>query len=111
MPVSPDQLIGLYRGLLHEDPRQRSEHADSVTDIHYGMGDAEVRGIGSLLAALTVWESDPSAREAQLHALAELHECGQATPDVIDLVSRIDRTTLVGSEIEYVTYLLCSDAY
>jgi hypothetical protein len=109
MPVRPGLLIGLYRGLVDEDPCQRSEHADSVTDIHRGMSDAELRGIGSLLAALAVWESDAGAREAQLHALAELHEWGQTAPDAIELVSRIDRTTLAGSEVEYVACLLGSN--
>src|SRR5215469_11871229 len=106
MPVPSCLLIGLYRGLVHEDSRQRSQHADSVTDIHRSMSGAEVHGIGSLLAALAVWESDAGAREAQLHALAELHEWDQIAPDAIELVSRIDRTSLSGSEIEYVACLL-----
>jgi len=74
------------------------------------MSDAELHGIGSLLAALAVWESDTDAREAQLHALAELHEWNQVAPDAIELVSRIDRTSLVGSEIEYVACLLSGKA-
>ena len=102
-------LIDLYRGLVHHDPRQRDQHADSVTDIHRSMSDAEVHGIGTLLAALAVWESDPDAREAQLHALDLLHQWDQTAPDAIELVSRIDRTTLARPEIGYVDYLLGSD--
>ena len=62
MLVHPDQLIGLYRGLVNEDPRERSQHADSVTDVYRGMSNAELRSVGSLLAALAVWESDAAAR-------------------------------------------------
>jgi hypothetical protein len=105
MPIPPDLLIGLYRGLVAEDPGQRSEHADSVTDIYRSMSDAEVRGVGLLLAALAVWESDAVAREAQLHALSELHEWERTTPDAIELLSQMDPTTLSGSEIEYFAYL------
>jgi hypothetical protein len=110
MPIGPDLLIDLYRGLVHRDPRQRDQHANSVTDIHRSMSDAEVHGIGTLLAALAVWEPDPDAREAQLHALDLLHQWDQTAPDAIELVSRIDRTTLAVPEIEYVAYLLGSDA-
>jgi hypothetical protein len=99
-------LIGLYRGLVHPDARQRGEYADSVTDLHRSMGKAELHGIGLVLSALAVWEPDANAREAQLHALAELHEWDEVTPDAIELVSRIDRTTLAGSETEYIAYLL-----
>jgi hypothetical protein len=99
-------LIGLYRGLVHPDPRQRGDYADSVTDLHRNMDDAELHGIGLVLSALAVWESDAAAREAQLHALAELHESDEVTPDAIELVGRIDRTTLAGSETEYIAYLL-----
>jgi hypothetical protein len=109
MSIRPDLLIGLYRGLLHENPQHRSEHADSVTDLHRSMDDAELHGIESLLAVLAVWESDANAREAQLHALAELHEWHETTVDVVELVRRIDRTTLTGSEIEYVAYLMSEE--
>ena len=106
MTIAPGLLIRLYRGLLHESPHQRSEHADSVTDMRRSMDSAQLHAIASLLGALAVWEQDATAREAQLHALAELHEWEATTPDAIELARRIDPATLTGSEIDYVAYLL-----
>ena len=77
-----------------------------MTDLRTAMSPAELHALASVLAALAVWEPDGSAREAQLHALAEVHEWDATTPDALDLVRRVDRTTLAGSEVEYVGYLL-----
>jgi hypothetical protein len=106
MSRDPGFLVGLYRGLLNQDPQRRAENADSVTDLRKSMDAAELHSIGAVLAALAVWEPGGKAREAQLHALAELHEWDSTTPDAIDLLRRIDRVTLAGSEIEYISYLL-----
>ena len=77
-----------------------------MTDLRRAASDAELHAIASVLAAVAVWEPDGNAREAQLHALAELHEWDATTPDALDIVRLLDRRMLTGSEVEYVGYLL-----
>lgn len=106
MALDPAQFLNLLRELVDKNPRTREEHADAVTDLRAAMSPAESHALASVLAALAVWEPDGTVREAQLHALAELHEWDQSTPDALNLLQRLDRATLAGPEIEYVGYLL-----
>ena len=105
MSLDPAQLVGLLRGLLADDARERWANAGTVTDLRADMSSAESQMIATVLAGVAVWETNGAAREAELHALAELHESGTTTPDAAQLLRRLDRSTLAGSEIEYVAYL------
>ncbi len=105
MALDPAQLVGLLRGLLADDSRERWANAGFVTDLRADISAAESRMIATILAGIAVWETDGVAREAELHALAELHEWGTTTADAAHLLRRLDRSTLTGSEIEYVAYL------
>jgi hypothetical protein len=106
MSLDQAQFVGLLRGVTDESPQRREEHAEVVADLRNAASEAQLHAIASVLAAVAVWEPDGNAREAQLHTLAELHEWDATTPDVLDLVRPLDRTTLTGSEVEYVGYLL-----
>jgi hypothetical protein len=61
-----------------------------------------------MLAILATCEDIDDAREAQLHALADLHEWGKASADAIEALRQLNQDTLAGSETEYVAYLLGS---
>lgn len=105
MSLDPAQLVGLPRGLLADEARERWASAGAVTDLRTDMSAAESRVIATVLAGVAVWETDGVAREAELHALAELHEWGTTTGDAAHLLRRLDRSTLAGSEVEYVACL------
>jgi hypothetical protein len=105
MSLDPAKLVGLLRGLLADEARERWASAGAVTDLRTDMSAAESRMIATVLAGVAVWETDGVAREAELHALAELHEWDTTTADAAHLLRRLDRSTLAGSEIEYVAYL------
>jgi hypothetical protein len=104
--IGPAQLVRLVRELVAEEPRRRWEAANSVTDVRTQMDLGEAHGVAYVLAALAVWETPGQSREAQLHALAELHEWEATTAEAVDAVRRIDRASLTGSEVEYVEWLL-----
>jgi hypothetical protein len=103
--LNPPRFIALTRGLLLADPQRRSAHADEVIDVRTQLDPEQQRCLAFVLAELVLSETDGHAREAQLHALADLDEWDAVPLGAIDLVHLIDTSTLVGSEIEYVEYL------
>jgi hypothetical protein len=100
-----DLALDMIRRLTSVDTRTRELAADEVTDVVKSLG-----GLGSVIAGVLaiarLGESDPSAQEAQLHALSELDEWGLVPSDVREILARIDLTTVEGSQVEYLEDLL-----
>ncbi|WP_162908226.1 hypothetical protein, partial [Allorhizocola rhizosphaerae] len=65
-----DLVVGLSAG----SDEAREQTADSVTDLTGSYSPDQARRLVSALAGAAVAERSPSAREAQLHAAAELVE-------------------------------------
>jgi hypothetical protein len=105
MAIDPAQFVGLVRGLVDMDSQQRGNHADEVTDVRTVLDAEQERCVAFVLAEIALWETDAAAREAQLHALAELDEWDGVPDQAIELIRSIDIATLVGSEVEYVEWL------
>jgi hypothetical protein len=59
-----------------------------------------------VLALARLVESDRTAQEAELDALAELNEWGLVSALTLKLLARLDQTTLDSSQLEFLGYLL-----
>lgn len=106
MSLDPAEFVALTRGLVDIDSRRRCVHADEVTDVRSELNVGQQRCVAFVLAELAIWEVDGRAREAQLHALADLHEWDGAPAEALELVRLIDPSTLIGSEVEYMEWLI-----
>lgn len=96
------RFVQLILELVSPEPRSREEAAEHAVDLRATFRRDEAAAVAIVLAHLSVAEANAKAREASLHALAELFEWSLAPGSVADIVSVIDPTTLVGSEVEYV---------
>ncbi len=97
--------LDLVRRLVSPDASDRERAADEVTDVIQAL-DVFGAALAHMLALVCVTEVDQGAREAQLHALAELDEWGMVPTTAREVLAAIDRRSLVGSQVEYVEALL-----
>ncbi|MEV0285588.1 hypothetical protein AB0H36_15865 [Kribbella sp. NPDC050820] len=97
--------MAIARGLVAADAGVRARSADEVTDVIRALDSGHMAVLAHLLAAIRVGETDPVAREAQLHALAELAEWHELPAEVFARTSDIPQDTVSASETEYLAYL------
>jgi hypothetical protein len=102
----PDRTRELLSGLVGASPEARGYAADSVTDRLRSFDSQEAAIIARVLLWLASVETDDSAKEAQLHALAELAERDLVPKDVLTELGLLSPDELRGSPKEYFDYLL-----
>jgi hypothetical protein len=95
----------LIYGISAPQPAVRANSADALTDIVQHLPEQDAVLLARLLVRVRLAEPDLNCRESQLHALAELAEWHDLSPAVLDPLATI-RGEAVGSEIEYLDYLL-----
>jgi hypothetical protein len=105
MTVGADRIRDLIGRLAAESARDRGTAADSVTDWTQSFDESEASVISRVLLWLSIAESDEGAKEAQLHALAELAEWELVPVEVLRDVGQLAGTGLSGSSIEHFEYL------
>ena len=105
MPVDSSQIRELIGRLVTNSADARSTAADSVTDWTKSYDSPEAAIVARVLIWLALVESDDSAKEAQLHALAELAEWDLVPNDALQDIDQLARTRLHGSSVEYFDYL------
>jgi hypothetical protein len=105
MSVSVSRVLELIGRLVAGSADSRGTAADSVTDWTQAFDGTEAAIISRVLLWLALVETDDTAREAQLHALAELAELGVVPDDVLRDVEQLSRAELHGSSIEHFDYL------
>lgn len=76
-----------------------------MTDVARNLEEGDLELIARLLVAVRLTEEELDCRESQLHALAVLAEWHELSPAVVAPLAQI-RADAVGSEIEYLGYLL-----
>lgn len=97
--------MDLICGFSAPQPAMRANSADAVTDVVQHLPEQDAVLLAMLLVRVRVAEPDLNCRESQLHALAELAEWHDLSPAVLHPLATIRREA-VGSEIEYLDYLL-----
>jgi len=105
MSVDFSQIRELLGRLVANSAGARGIAADSVTDWTKAYDSSEAAIVARVLMWLALVESDDSAKEAQLHALAELAEWDLVPNEVLRDVDQLTRTGLRGSSVEYFDYL------
>ena len=105
MSVGSEQIRKLLEKLVAASPAARDTAADAVTDWVRSYDLREAAIISKLLIWLASAETDDSAKEAQLNALAELATHNLVPSDVLAEVGRLSRAELRGSSIEHFDYL------
>jgi hypothetical protein len=106
MSVGASRTLGLLQSLVAASADARGKAADSVTDWLRAFESSEAAIVSRVLLWLASVETDDSAREAQLHALAELAEYGLVPPaEVLAEIGQLSRAELHGSSIEHFDYL------
>ena len=105
MTVGVSPTLELLGQLVAASAEARSMAADSVTDRTLRLDGVEAAVISRVLLWLALVETDDVAREAQLHALAELAEYGLVPTEILDDVGQLSRAELHGSSIEHFDYL------
>jgi hypothetical protein len=105
MPVGTNRTRALLDKLLAAQATTREAAADSATDWIRSFDPREAAIISRVLVWLASVETDESARESQLHALAELAEHDLVPADVLSEVGQLSRTELHGSSVEHFDYL------
>jgi hypothetical protein len=105
MSVGISRVLELLRSLVAPSVDTRGTAADSVTDWTRALDSTEAVIISRVLLWLALVESDDTAKEAQLHALAELAEFGLVPADVLADVGQLPATGLHGSSVEHFDYL------
>lgn len=105
MTVGTSRIRDLVEKLVAASEEIRGLAADSVTDWEKSFDPREAAIVSRVLVWLATVETDDAAREAQLHALAELAEYGLVPADVLADVGQLSRDALRGSSVEYFDYL------
>ena len=105
MPVGANRTRGLLDNLLATQAADREAAADTVADWTRSFGPREAAIVSRVLIWLASVETEDSAQEAQLHALAELAEHDLVPADVFSEVGQLSRIELRGSSIEHFDYL------
>jgi hypothetical protein len=109
MPVGASRTRELLEQLLAPSADSRALAADSVTDWTRSFGKTEASIISRVLLWLALEETEATATEAQLHALAELTEWDLVPADVLHEAGQLSRADLRGSSIEYYDYLVSAE--
>lgn len=97
-------VAGLLRGIVSADAGERERAADEVCDVVMSLGETAPAVSWALVVARSV-ENSMAAQEAQLHALAEVHELVGVPIEVLEVVRRRGRSWRGGSQDEYVAFL------
>jgi hypothetical protein len=105
MPVGANRVRELLGRLAAGSADARSMAADSVTDWTQAFDGSEAAIVARVLLWLALAETDGTAKEAQLHALAELAEWDLVPRDALQDVDQLTRAELHGSSIEHFDYL------
>jgi hypothetical protein len=105
MSVGASRIRDLLARLAAKSADDRSIAADSVTDWTQAFDGSEAAVVARVLLWLALVESDDTAKEAELHALAELAEWDLVPHDVLRDVDQLTYADLRGSSIEYFDYL------
>lgn len=105
MTVGSDRIRELLGQLVDASPDARSLAADSVTDLIHSFDKSEAAILSRVLLWLALEEPGVAAREAQLHALAELAEWGLVPAEVLRDVGELAHRDLSGSSVEHFEYL------
>jgi hypothetical protein len=94
-------VFELIHGISDPNSKLREEAAEAIVDVFRSLSDFETAILGAVLVIARTVETDPTCQEAQMNALAELHEWGRLPAETLDPLRALDRSTLVGSELEY----------
>ena len=105
MTVGVSRTRDLVEKLAAASAEMRDLAADSVTDWVRSFEHREAAIVSRVLVWLATVETDDTAREAQLHALAELAEYGLLPADVLADTGQLSHAELRGSSIEHLDYL------
>jgi hypothetical protein len=105
MSVGIARALDLLSRLVSTSADSRSMAADSVTDWLRSFDIPEAAVISQVLQWLASVETDDAAREAQLHALAELAEHDLVPASVLAEAGKMSRAVLHGSAVEHYDYL------
>ncbi|AVH22121.1 hypothetical protein [Nocardia cyriacigeorgica] len=104
MAIGNSKLLEIIQNLTSDDPDTRDDACGTVTDLVQSFDSHETTMISSTLATLAASETNKRLRESELHALVELGDSPHFDPQFVGPLNEIDRSTLVGSEIEYFEY-------
>jgi hypothetical protein len=105
MPVGAVKILDLLRESLVASGEARSVAVDGVTDWVQALDDYEVAVVSQVLIWLAIAEVDDSARESELHALAEFAEHDRLPGQLLAQIGGIPRGELQGSSLEHYDYL------
>jgi hypothetical protein len=105
MSVGISRVLDLLGRLVAASADARGSAADSVTDWTRAFDGPEAATVSRVLLWLALVETDGTAQEAQLHALAELAEYDLVPAAVLDDVEQLPPAKLHGSSIEHFDYL------
>lgn len=105
MTAGSDRIRELLAQLADESADVRSVAADGVTDWPSSFDKSEAAVISRVLLWLALEEPADEAREAQLHALAELAEWGLVPAEVLRDIAELADRGLSGSSLEHFEYL------
>lgn len=98
-------ILGLIHGISALRAADRGNSADAVTDVVQDLPEQEADLLPRLLVMVRLIEPNSNCRESQLRALAELAGWHAFPSTVLTPLVAI-RGEAVGSEIEYLDYLL-----
>lgn len=105
MSVGAVKILDLLRELLVTSGEARSLAVDGVIDWMQAFDDHEVAVVSQVLAWLAIAEVNDSARESELHALAEFAEHDGLPGHLLAQIGGIPRGELRGSSMEHYDYL------
>jgi uncharacterized tellurite resistance protein B-like protein len=98
-------VVDLVRRLTSQEAHDRALAAEEATDIIHSLREFGPV-LAGVLALVRLREADQEAQEAELHALAELHEWGLVPTTILEVLARLDPISLDASQREYWDYLL-----
>ena len=101
MSIGRARLAGVLASLIADSPAAREEGAETVCDLSQSLDGLELRVIVRVLSIMAAVEDSRSAREAQLHAAAEVLDVDIIRRDDVMPILQLHPDSLVGSEIEY----------
>lgn len=105
MSVGVSRILELLGQLVAASADARGVAADSVTDWTRSYDGTEAAIISRVLLWLALAETDDTAREAQLNALADLAAHDLVPAEVLGDVAQLPSAGLHGSSIEHFDYL------
>lgn len=106
MTVGDERLVTLTRELVSNDPNEREDACGTITDWLNSFDSREATFLATILSSSVNLEASATCRESQLHALAELSDTGLIRASSLSPLKFIEKSSLRGSEVEYVEHLL-----